>query len=72
MVAPVLEELASDFEGKIDVYKVDTEEEQELASAFGSGVYLHFYLFRLKDNLKWLWEHCQKIPLLKHLKMCLV
>ena len=35
MVAPVLEELASDFDGKINVYKVNTEEEQELASAFG-------------------------------------
>ena len=35
MVAPVLEELASDFEGKLNVYKVNTEEEQELASAFG-------------------------------------
>jgi thioredoxin 1 len=35
MVAPVLEELANDFDGKIDVYKVNTEEEQELASAFG-------------------------------------
>ena len=35
MVAPVLEELAGDFNGKIDVYKVNTEEEQELASAFG-------------------------------------
>jgi thioredoxin 1 len=35
MVAPVLEELAKDFDGKIDVYKIDTEAEQELASAFG-------------------------------------
>jgi thioredoxin 1 len=35
IVAPVLEELAKDFEGKIDVYKVNTEEEIELASAFG-------------------------------------
>jgi len=35
MVAPVLEELAGDFDGKINVYKVNTEEEQELASAFG-------------------------------------
>lgn len=34
MVAPVLEELAKDFDGKIDVFKVNTEEEQELASAF--------------------------------------
>ncbi len=35
MVAPVLEGLAEDFQGKIDVFKVNTEEEQELASAFG-------------------------------------
>jgi thioredoxin 1 len=35
MVAPVLEDLAKDFDGQIDVFKVNTEEEQELASAFG-------------------------------------
>jgi len=35
IVAPVLEDLARDFNGKIDVFKVNTEEEQELASAFG-------------------------------------
>lgn len=35
MVAPILEELAQDFDGKIDIYKVNTEEEQELASVFG-------------------------------------
>jgi thioredoxin 1 len=35
MVAPVLDELAKDFDGKIDVFKVNTEEETELASAFG-------------------------------------
>jgi thioredoxin 1 len=35
VVAPVLEELAKDFDGKINVFKVDTEAEQELASVFG-------------------------------------
>ena len=35
MVAPVLEELAKEYEGKIDVYKIDTDKEQELAGAFG-------------------------------------
>ena len=35
MVAPILEELSGDFDGKLDVYKVNTEEEQELASVFG-------------------------------------
>jgi thioredoxin 1 len=35
MVAPILEELSEEYKGKIDIYKVDTEEEQELASVFG-------------------------------------
>jgi thioredoxin 1 len=35
VVAPVMEELAKDFDGKLNVFKVDTEEEQELASVFG-------------------------------------
>lgn len=35
MVAPILEELAQEYAGKINIYKVDTEAERELASAFG-------------------------------------
>ena len=35
MVAPVLEELAKEYEGKVDIYKIDTEDQQELAAAFG-------------------------------------
>ena len=35
MVAPILEELAEEYKGKIDIYKVDTEAEQELAAVFG-------------------------------------
>ena len=35
MVAPILEELSKEFEGKINIYKVNTEVEQELAAAFG-------------------------------------
>jgi len=35
MVAPVLEELAKEYEGKLVIYKVDTEKEFELASVFG-------------------------------------
>jgi len=33
--APVLEEVAGDYEGKIDVYKVDVDKQAELASLFG-------------------------------------
>lgn len=35
MVSPILEELASEYEGKIQIYKVNTEHEQELSAAFG-------------------------------------
>lgn len=35
IVAPILEDIARDFDGKVDVYKVDTEVERELSSAFG-------------------------------------
>ena len=35
MVAPILQEIAKDYSGKLIVYKVDTESEQELAAAFG-------------------------------------
>jgi thioredoxin len=35
MVAPILEELSDEFAGKINIYKVNTEVEQELAGAFG-------------------------------------
>jgi thioredoxin 1 len=35
MVAPILEELAEEYKGKVNIYKVDTEAERELAGAFG-------------------------------------
>ena len=35
MVAPILQEIAKDYQGKLIVYKVDTESERELAAAFG-------------------------------------
>jgi len=35
MVAPVLEELSTEYEGKVHIYKINTEEQQELAGIFG-------------------------------------
>lgn len=35
MVAPVLEELAAAYEGRLLIYKVDTEAEMELSAVFG-------------------------------------
>ncbi|MBN2617475.1 MAG: thioredoxin [Spirochaetales bacterium] len=34
-LAPVLEELAEEYKGKVYIYKVNTEDEQELSAMFG-------------------------------------
>jgi len=34
-IAPILEDLAKEYDGQIDIYNIDTEAEQELAGAFG-------------------------------------
>lgn len=35
MVAPIIDELSNEYDGKVDFYKVNTEQEVELASVFG-------------------------------------
>ncbi|GAA6529573.1 MAG: thioredoxin [Prevotella sp.] len=35
MVSPIMEELAEEYAGRIYVYKINTQEEPELAAAFG-------------------------------------
>ena len=35
MVAPLIEELNTEYNGKVKFYKIDTEAEQELAAMFG-------------------------------------
>ena len=35
MVAPVLEDLSKDYEGRLIIYKVNTDIEQELSAVFG-------------------------------------
>lgn len=34
MVSPIMEELAGQYNGKIKIYKIDTDKEQDLAKAF--------------------------------------
>ncbi|MFY9243791.1 MAG: thioredoxin [Polaribacter sp.] len=34
MLAPILEQLSEEYKDKIDIYKIDTEAEQELSAAF--------------------------------------
>lgn len=35
MLAPVLEQLSEEYKDKVDIYKINTEAEQELSAAFG-------------------------------------
>ena len=35
MVGPIIDELSKEYEGKVNFYKVNTDEEQELAGMFG-------------------------------------
>ena len=35
MVAPVLSELAGEYAGKVNIYKVNTDQEPEISGAFG-------------------------------------
>lgn len=34
-LTPVMEELSEEYKDKVDIYKIDTEKEQELAAMFG-------------------------------------
>lgn len=34
-VAPIIEELAKEYDGKVNIYKIDTDAEQQLAGMFG-------------------------------------
>lgn len=34
-MSPIMDELAAEYEGKVDIYKVNVESEEELAALFG-------------------------------------
>ena len=35
MLSPILDEISKEYDGKVDIYKINTETERELAGAFG-------------------------------------
>jgi len=50
MVAPILEELSKEYDGKVNIYKVDTEDQQELAGMFGIKSIPSLLFVPLKDQ----------------------
>lgn len=60
MLAPVLDEIAAEYEGRIDVYKVNVEEEEELAALFGIRSVPSILLFLCLASRGWHRGHCRK------------
>ena len=50
MVAPILEELAAEYDGQIYVYKVNTEQERELAALFNIRSIPSFLFIPMNDK----------------------
>jgi len=50
MVSPILEQLSKEYEGKIDIYKINTEKEQELAKLFGIQGIPSFLIIPMNEN----------------------
>lgn len=49
-VAPVLEQIAEEYDGKLYVYKINTEEQQELAAVFGIQSIPTIYFCPMNEN----------------------
>lgn len=60
-LAPVLEELAAEYGDQIYIYKINTEEEQELAAAFGIRSIPTLLFIRSKANPRWPRAQCPRI-----------
>ena len=56
MIAPILEELAKEYDGKIDIYKVDTEKEQGIGGCSASVRFPRCCSVRRTDGLRSLRE----------------
>jgi len=50
ITSPILEELATEYEGKIHVFKVDVQTEKELAAVFGIQSLPSFLFIPMDDN----------------------
>ena len=49
-LSPVLEELSEEYAGKVDIYKVNVDEEQALAEAFGIRSIPTLYFIPMKGQ----------------------
>ncbi len=50
MVTPILEELANEYSGKLNIYKINTDEQNELAAMFGISSIPSLLFIPLKEQ----------------------
>jgi len=50
MVEPVLQEISEEYQGKLNIYRVNTQDQQELAAAFGIRSIPSLLFVPLKDK----------------------
>ena len=60
MVSPVLEALSKEYEGKLKVYKVNTDKEPELSAVFGIQSIPSFLFIPVEPSPRWPWEPCPR------------
>ena len=53
-MSPILEDLAKEYAGQLYIYKIDIDQEQELAAVFGIQSVPTFLFIPLNDTPKWL------------------
>lgn len=61
MIAPILEELAAEYKDRIVIYKVNTEQEQELAAVFGIRSIPTLLFIPMQGGRRWLPVPCPKM-----------
>lgn len=57
---PILEELSKEYSGKIDIYQIDVDQEQDLAAAFGIRSIPTLLMIPMNDSLESHRELCPK------------
>lgn len=50
MMSPILDEISKEYSGQIDVYKIDVDKEQELATTFGVRSIPTLLIVPMKEN----------------------
>ena len=68
MMSPIVEEIAKEMEGKIKVYKIDTDEEQDLAIEYGIMSIPTFMIFKDGKNVATAVGRRDKEELIKMIK----